>query len=80
VHTKYAKYACQNKKWRTNLKTILCHLVFYHPNSCIVGQDMQGKLLLVECSDKIADGPAIFGKLSLSCPVSAVKAMQVELS
>ncbi len=41
---------------------------------------MQGKLLLVEYSDKVADGPAVFGKLSLSCPVSAVKAMQVELS
>ena len=63
-----------------NLKTILCHLVFYHPNCCIIGQDMQGKLLLVECGDKIADGPAIFGKLSLFCSVSAVRAMQVELS
>lgn len=70
----------QNKGWRANLKTILCHLIFYHPNCCIVGQDMQGKLLLVECSDKIADGPAKFGKLSLSCPVPAARAMQVELS
>jgi hypothetical protein len=41
---------------------------------------MQGELLLVECSDKIADGPAIFGKLSLFCPVCALRNMQVELS
>ena len=38
------------------LKAILSHLILCHPYCCVVCQNMQRQILLVELSDKVADG------------------------